>query len=66
MLRRCFLALFAGRTPDALFVAAWKRWQEAISSTPGTINAPEVIAWQGVKSAWRKLEKAADRYYRGE
>ena len=42
---------------------AWVKLRAA--TTPGTINAAEVLQWQKVKAAWRKVEKTIDREYRG-
>jgi len=59
------LALSGGKTVEARFADAFNYWQRS-RPVNGTISVQEVKAWQRAKSAWRELEKVADRYYRGE
>jgi len=59
------LALSGGKTLENRFADAFNFWQRS-RAVNGTISVQEVKAWQRTKSAWRDLEKTADRYYRGE
>ena len=53
--------------PAVLFSDAYNSWiqmRQGISDY--VIPAPEVMEWQKVKSAWRRLEKVVEKEYRGE
>ena len=61
------LAPASEEKPAEKFVAEWNLWGAEQQHAPkGTIGVGEIRQWQRVKSAWRKLEKLVDRYYRGE
>ncbi len=48
------------------FAIEYKHWAELRNvrvQSPGTLSAPEMLAWQSVKSHWRQLEKQVDAEY---
>ncbi len=72
MKRALLIFLFAvplsgtGERYENRFARAYNEWVclRNVNRTE-VLNAPEVLKWREVKSAWRALEKNVDKEYRG-